>query len=152
MLDCVPAPFSMGEAAASNSFLKKRDPMKKFLAAGLLAICLIAASQQQASAWVNSRFGVGLNWNWSSGGNSLAWGAWQSGQPPGAESFGYFPSNGGQAYYMPQAQGSYDMPAYQQPTYQQPTYANPGVTYSPFQYATSPRIVYYYPAPYYYGR
>ena len=37
--------------------------MKKILAAGLLAICLIAVSHQQASAWVNARFGIGLNWS-----------------------------------------------------------------------------------------
>ena len=44
--------------------------MKKVFAAGMLAICVIALSQQQASAWVNHRFAIGLNWERQSGGNN----------------------------------------------------------------------------------
>ena len=51
--------------------------MKKILAIGILAIIAIAFSQQQASAWVNSRFGVGLNWDWQTGGNNFLWRASQ---------------------------------------------------------------------------
>ena len=37
--------------------------MKKIVPlAGLIAVSLMAFSQQQASAWVNQRFGIGLNW------------------------------------------------------------------------------------------
>ena len=57
--------------------------MRKIFATGMLAICLIALSQQQASAWTSWKFGIGLDIGWSSGGNNLLWGAWQNGQPPG---------------------------------------------------------------------
>jgi hypothetical protein len=60
--------------------------MKKFLTAGVLALTVAAFSQQQASAWINCRFGIGFNWNWSCGGNSILWGAYRNGQPPG---YGY---------------------------------------------------------------
>ena len=62
--------------------------MKKIIASGLLAVCLIAVSKQEASAWVNSKFGIGLNWDFQSGGNSFLWGLWRNGQPPGPEAFG----------------------------------------------------------------
>src|SRR5688572_5482034 len=62
--------------------------MKKILMTGLLAISALALSQQEASAWINSRFGIGLNWDWLSGGNSFLWGAWRNGQPPGPEAYG----------------------------------------------------------------
>jgi hypothetical protein len=61
--------------------------MKRILATGLLAICAIALSQQEASAWVNARFGVGLNWGYQSGGNNFGWGAFRNGQPPGPDMF-----------------------------------------------------------------
>ena len=54
--------------------------MKKFLVIGLLAISAMALSQQQASAWINSRFGVGMNWDFQAGGNSLLWGLVRSAQ------------------------------------------------------------------------
>src|SRR5207302_1130684 len=132
--------------------------MKKILAIGILAVTAIAFSQQQASAWVNSRFGVGLNWEWQSGGNSFGWGLYRNGQPPGPEGFGeaphghHFPRFGGQPAPAPHAQG---MPsfehAYAQPAYAQPAYAQPMPVQQPygqpFQFATYPRPVYYY-----YGR
>ena len=37
--------------------------MKKVFASGLAAICVIALAQQPASAWVNTRFGIGLSWS-----------------------------------------------------------------------------------------
>ncbi|HZZ80489.1 MAG TPA: hypothetical protein VFE62_18440 [Gemmataceae bacterium] len=116
--------------------------MKKVLAIGLLAICAIALSEQQASAWVNSRFGVGLNWDISSGGNSVLWGAWRNGQPPGPEAFGggYGHHHHGYGYSMtPQSTPyAYEMPA-------APSYAQPMPMQQPFQFATYPRPVYYYP-------
>jgi len=56
--------------------------MKKILTAGLLALSAALITDQQASAWVNAKFGVGLNWNWQSGGNNFLWGAFRNGQPP----------------------------------------------------------------------
>jgi hypothetical protein len=55
--------------------------MKKFLALGALALAVAAFPQQQASAWKNSCFSIGLNWNTSSGGNNLMWGVFRNGQP-----------------------------------------------------------------------
>ena len=132
--------------------------MKKFLATGLLAICAIALSQQQASAWINTKFGVGLNWGWQSGGNNFGWGAWRNGQPPGPEAFqggGYGHGHGHEFYHghghhhsMVQPQGMAPAPyAYTAPM-PEPAYAQPAAPYgTPFHYATYPRPVYYY-----YGR
>jgi hypothetical protein len=120
--------------------------MKKILLAGMLAICLIAASQQQASAWHNVQFGIGLNWCHQSGGNNFMWGMIKGGQPPGPEYFEQsFPHYGSIA---PQAFDAYaQMPA------DMPTYVQPSVNYAPYQFATYPRQeYYYYSTPYYYGR
>jgi len=56
--------------------------MKKILPISLLTLCFAATSYDQASAWINSRFGVGFNWSWQSGGNNLLWGLFRDGQPP----------------------------------------------------------------------
>jgi len=85
--------------------------MKKLLTMGALAVALLACSQQQASAWKNMKFACGLNWEWSSGGNSFGWGLWRNGQPPGPEGFG----NGHGPYDMPFGNGyhgGYGMPGY----------------------------------------
>ena len=129
--------------------------MKTIVIAGLCAIGLIALSQQQASAWRNSRFGIGLSWSGQSGGNNFGWGLWHNGQVPGPEAFGA-PQHGGHdaaPYYgagsMPQGyapQHSY------YPSTPAPSYA--GQYASPYQFANYPRPIYYYPAPsyYYYGQ
>lgn len=56
--------------------------MTKILPIGMLTLFLALAAHQQASAWINSRFGVGFNWSWQSGGNNLLWGLLRDGQPP----------------------------------------------------------------------
>ena len=99
--------------------------MKKLLMTGILAITALAMSQQQAHAWVNARFGIGLNYQWQSGGNQFLWGAWTGGQPPGPEfGGGYFGPE-----IMPHGHGyngqaTYPMANYSAPTmyYTQPTY------------------------------
>lgn len=125
--------------------------MNKIFLAGLLAVGTIAVSCQQASAWVNTRFSVGLNWEMQSGGNNLLWGAWRNGQPPGPEAFG---GGGGHGYGygggfpapsygmpMPQNFG----PAPQGPMPPAPTFTGEppiaGTFASPFQFATYPRPV-----------
>lgn len=60
----------------------EKGNMKKLLTSGVLALTLAALSTQSAMAWVNSKFGVGLNWNYQSGGNSLLFGLFRNGQPP----------------------------------------------------------------------
>lgn len=57
--------------------------MKRMMTAGILALSLCALAEQNASAWVNHKFGIGLNWNWQSGGNNFLWGLFRNGQPPG---------------------------------------------------------------------
>jgi hypothetical protein len=142
--------------------------MKKIVLAGLFAISLIALSQQQASAWTNHRFSVGLSWSRQAGGNSLGWGAWVNGQPPGPEAFGGgdygVPSFGGHhgghhgghgsapQYYAPMPQAS-PTTSYQVAPMQSP-YAGNYYYSSPFQFASYPQqtFYYYYPSTYYYGQ
>jgi hypothetical protein len=79
--------------------------MKKILAMGLLALSLAVVSEQQASAWVNCKFGVGLNWNWQSGGNNFLWGLFRNGQPPSPDIA--YPGHGPAGYppgYIPPQQ------------------------------------------------
>jgi len=59
--------------------------MKRFLILGAVAVACVCASVHEASAWVNSNFGLGMNWSWQSGGNSLLCGLWRDGQPGGAD-------------------------------------------------------------------
>jgi len=61
--------------------------MKKFVVASLMAILIACASQHQASAWINSKFGIGMNWSYASGGNSFGYGLIRNGQPGGPEFF-----------------------------------------------------------------
>lgn len=68
--------------------------MKKLLSMGLLTLCALTVSQQQAQAWVNAKFSVGLNWQLQSGNNNWLWGAWKNGQVPGPEAFGQGPGPG----------------------------------------------------------
>src|ERR1700738_1435980 len=63
--------------------------MKRIISLGLLALGILCAADQQASAWVNSKFGVGLNWSWQGGGNNLLWGAIRGGTPPCPENGPY---------------------------------------------------------------
>lgn len=57
--------------------------MKKVLGTGLLAVCALACVQQEASAWINERFSIGLTWEKQSAHNSFGWGLWRNGQVPG---------------------------------------------------------------------
>jgi hypothetical protein len=56
--------------------------MKKFFLLGAVALMTVALSQQQASAWVNSRGFIGIGWSYTSGNNSCLWGLWRNGQIP----------------------------------------------------------------------
>jgi hypothetical protein len=123
--------------------------MKKIVIAGLAAFCVMAATQQQASAWVNCRFGIGMNWQWQSGGNNFFWGAYHNGQVPGPEAFGYgSPLN----QYFPPAPAPYYSYAPLPQSAPAPYASQPAPLY---QFATYPRETQYYfapPAYYYYYR
>lgn len=143
--------------------------MKKIVLAGLVAVSMLAITQQQASAWVNSRFGIGLNWNFQSGGNQILWGAWRNGQVPGPEAYdshghGHHSNGGGmQQFYAPPPQGYYGGAPMPQPYAPQGSFSptmEPPIArqqYQPlYQFANYPRqsfypsYYYYYPTPYYY--
>src|SRR5947209_1125671 len=102
--------------------------MKKILYVSLLALGILSLSQQQASAWINAKFGIGMNFGWQSGGNCVLWGLAQGQQPPPgygpyevgepAYSFApnfYQPPNpdffGGHAYSAPAAANQFTAPA-----------------------------------------
>ena len=130
--------------------------MKKFLAASLLAVCLAAASQQQAGAWCNFKFGIGLNFAYSSGNNCGPCGLWHNGQVPAGWGMGMPGCDGGAPYagMMP----GYGYAAMQQPGYnyagmmQQPGYnyaAAPAA--APYQLMSYPGAGAYYPNPNYYA-
>ncbi len=70
--------------------------MKRILTLGLVALGLTLGTNQEASAWVNFKFGAGINWQWQSGNNNILWGAFRDGQVPGPEFFtGYGGCPGG---------------------------------------------------------
>jgi hypothetical protein len=86
--------------------------MKKFVAVGALALILTACSLQEAKAWINNKFSVGLNYSHQSGGNNFLWGAFRNGQPPACDGPGCFapgygyPGHGAQGFQgYPYAQG-----------------------------------------------
>jgi hypothetical protein len=62
--------------------------MNRILTLGVLALGLILGSQEKASAWVNFKFGAGVNGNWQSGNNCFLWGLWRGAEVPGPEYFG----------------------------------------------------------------
>ncbi len=121
--------------------------MKKVVLTGLLALGVLAISHQQASAWVNSRFGIGLNWDRQSGGNNFLWGAYRNGQPPGPEAFGDGFNAGGFPASpfsgpMPTPFGGAPMPQGFAPPAPMPSSIEPpyaGQFATPFQFATYPR-------------
>ncbi len=151
--------------------------MKRILVLSVFAIGMLATTQQEASAWVKTKFGVGLNWDYQSGGNTFLWGLWRNGQPGGPEVFGphAHPHFGVSPYFgVPQgfAPGAFQ-PAMQgfppqgfmpqgpmlpqtgpvMPSALVPQGVNTPVSYqgSPFQFANYPRPVYYYYSPYAYN-
>ena len=133
--------------------------MKKVLTTGLLAIALIALTEQQASAWVNSRFSIGLNAERQSGGNGFGWGAWVNGQPPGPEVMQSYQTSargatGPQTYPPPYLVPYSQQGSFEAPSTVEPPYANSSVQYgSPYQFATYPRLTLLSDAlSYYYGR
>jgi hypothetical protein len=57
--------------------------MRKILAACAVALALVLATGQQASAWHKCSFGVGLNIGFEGGGNCLFWGLLKGAPAPG---------------------------------------------------------------------
>ena len=146
--------------------------MKKLLVASVLALALVAGSQQTASAWSHFKIGIGMNVDWSCGNNNLLWGAYRSGQVPeghGGPLDGYYapaPIPYGQpGFYAPsptpvQRQtgpaasqlASYPAPYYYQAAYQG-NYYQPASNYQPANYHPMSyyQPSYYYPMSYTHG-
>jgi hypothetical protein len=93
--------------------------MRKILVLGVMALGLALASEQTASAWVNFKFGAGVNWNYQAGGNNFLWGLFRNGQPPAPDCPGYGYGSG-----------------YGHPPYGGPTFPGSAPPYGPqdFQY------------------
>jgi hypothetical protein len=73
--------------------------MKKLLVLGLSAVVVALATGRPADAWINSKFSVGLNWQWQSANNCFLWGVYRNGevpQNPGAYYMGPPPAVPGQ--------------------------------------------------------
>ncbi len=62
--------------------------MRKLFTMSVLALTLVLVSSQQASAWSNIKFGVGMNFHWQTGDNNLLWGVFRNGQIPGPGPYG----------------------------------------------------------------
>src|SRR5947207_1787016 len=82
--------FSASRTGQLHHDRLERGNMKKLIAASVLALLVLASSQQSASAWCNFKFGVGLNFEYSGGNNCLLWGLHRSGQVPDGY-FAYYP-------------------------------------------------------------
>src|SRR5438874_2082223 len=59
----------IGQACLAH--ITSEKTMKKLLSIGLLTVCALAISEHQASAWVNAKFSIGLNWHLQSANNNL---------------------------------------------------------------------------------
>src|SRR3954466_8586706 len=70
---------------------ERETAMKRFLLLGFLTVFALALTERPASAWVNSRFSIGLNWHLQSANNSVLWGLWRNGQIPGPDVAPYPP-------------------------------------------------------------
>jgi hypothetical protein len=69
--------------------------MLRMLSAAIAALCVALVTGQEASAWCKFNFGVGMNVGYEGGGNSILWGAFSGGPPPGAGYDGFGPAYGG---------------------------------------------------------
>jgi hypothetical protein len=141
--------------------------MKKLLSLGLLTVCALAISENQAHAWVNCKFSIGLNWHLQSANNSTLWGLWKNGQVPGPEAFGgggqygtvpfgqnpgggAFPFYGSAPQAAPQGYPTETTPPPVQTTQQQAYYGMPqNYSYNPYQAVSYQPNAYSYPSNYY---
>jgi len=91
--------------------------MKRIPCTAVMALGLMLASQQQASAYCKFNFGVGLNLGWEGANNSVLWGVLKGGPGPGMSDGSYpafaagYPS-GGHSQINQGFDPSYAAPAY----------------------------------------
>ncbi len=113
--------------------------MKRFLAAGIVALALLGSVQQSASAWCSCRFSIGFNCEFSCGSNCC--GLWRCGPPPDCcgPLYGWYAPAPPPAYAFQAAPAGYATGASAAPSYGYP--ASNG-----YQFANYPQG---YPANYY---
>jgi hypothetical protein len=105
--------------------------MKKLFVASVLALGLVMASQQTASAWSEFKFSAGVNLGWVGGGNRILWGAYHSAPYPGGQDLGpFFPglaaaANNNQYFGYPPAPAYGAPPVYGVPAVGAPAYVAP---------------------------
>ena len=78
--------------------------MKKLIGMSVVALAITLISMQEASAWSNIKFGVGMNFQWQTGNNGIGKHFWRNGPLPGQPVYGYgyqgyFPGHGGYGGY-----------------------------------------------------
>jgi hypothetical protein len=121
--------------------------MRRFVIVGALALTVAAIFHQQALAWKNVHFSIGLNYSCQSGGNNLLWGVFRNGQPGAPDwechhSSGYnFPTFGGYSM-IPDMSHAYAGPAAAPavPQSHAAGWYNPGyqtVNFAPYEYGYS---------------
>ena len=128
--------------------------MKKILTAGLLAIAVIAMSQQQASAWICARLGAGVNLGWQSGDNCFGWfGMWHNGPFPDGSGHHHHAHNQGPwqpPVYLPYVWAGHGHGSH----YPRPVFDT--MSMAPNQYAypayPAPTFYYYQPMSFEFGR
>jgi hypothetical protein len=69
--------------------------MKRMAILSLLALSVILASEQRASAWCRFKFGIGLNISYEGSGNTFLWGLCKGGPNPNLSPDGVPPVDGG---------------------------------------------------------
>ena len=148
--------------------------MKKLLMAALLALGVMMASQQTASAWSEFKFSAGVNFGWVGGGNRILWGVYHSAPYPGgqdvypvfpgvAAALGYNAANAGFApstgYGDPSLYGSNGVAPQTAPAATMPAVTAVNQSYNPYYNTGYQPVGYTYPGysnyqvpSYWYGR
>jgi len=115
--------------------------MKKLLVTCVLALTILMAHRQSASAWSEVKFSAGVNLGWVGGGNRFLWGLYHSAPYPGGQDLGpFFPgiaaaANNG-AYYGYPAAGAYPPAGYPVPA--QAPAPHPAPAAGAMQYSYNP--------------
>ena len=108
--------------------------MIKLFGMSVVASTMTLISMQEASAWSNLKFGVGLNFQWQSANNAVGKHLWRNGPLPGQMPVAPY-YGGGHGHYAPMpaeapaeaAPMSYNTVA---PVYYAPSYTYPTPIYS----------------------
>jgi hypothetical protein len=101
--------LAVSSGLGAGSVRERESKMKKLCVMCVLALGLMMAHQQTASAWSEFKFSAGVNMGWVGGGNRILWGAYRSAPYPGGQDLGpIFPgiaaaANNNQYYGNPPA-------------------------------------------------